>query len=267
MSQGPYPPGYEPAEGPQPPRHQPGEGNPAAGRGSARVPQPDWSAQQRQDGSSSYPEPQYAGPESPYDPHGQYRRPQQPGYGGEQPGGGFAGDQPGYGAQQPGGGFGSPPGYPPGQPGPGQYGEPGHPGGYGDQTQYHDPTQFGDRGAEAGRFSALRYDEQAGGPPPEQKSKRGLIIGVVVATIAVLVLAAVAVTYFLSSKSGSSFAVNSCVRRSGDKAESVSCSTAGSFKIVSKVGSPSQCPDQQQPYVVLQEKGKADQVLCLKPAK
>ena len=164
-----------------------------------------------------------------------------------------------------GGGFGAPPPY--GQPQ--QSGGFGEPGRYPDPTQYQDPTQYGERGAEAGRFSALRYEEPAGGPPEQAppKSKRGLIIGVVVATVAVLVLAAIGVTYFLSSKSSSSnFAVNSCVRRSGDKAESVNCSTSGSFKIVSKVGSPNQCPDQQQPYVVLQEKGKADQVLCLKPS-
>jgi hypothetical protein len=71
----------------------------------------------------------------------------------------------------------------------------------------------------------------------------------------------------LSSKSSNNFVVNSCVKRSGDKAQSVSCSTSGAYQIVSKVGSPSQCPDQAQPYVVLQEKGKTDQVLCLKPSK
>src|SRR6266576_2098782 len=152
MSQGPYPPGYEPADGSEPPRRPPGEGYPESGRGSARVPQPDWPAQQRQDGSSSYPAPQYAGPESPYDPHGQYRRPQ-PTYGGEQPDGGFGGQQSGGFGAQPGGGPGGPSTYPQQQPG--QYGEPGRPGGYGDPTQYHDPTQFADRGPEAGRFNAL----------------------------------------------------------------------------------------------------------------
>jgi hypothetical protein len=271
MSQGAYPPGYDPADGPEPPRRPPGEA---------------WGQPQRPEGgpTSGYPTPQYAGPESPNDPHSQYRRPQPPygggeqggGYGGEQggsyggeQGGGYGGEQGGYGGGPGGfgapGGFGSPPPY--GQPQqPGGFGDPGR---YADPTQYHDPTQYGERGPEGGRFSALRYEEPGGGPPPPAptKSKRGLIIGVVVATVAVLVLAAIGVTYFLSSKGGSNFAVNSCVRRSGNKAESVNCSTSGSYQIVSKVSSPSQCPDQQQPYVVLQEKGKADQVLCLKPSK
>jgi hypothetical protein len=266
MSQGPYPPGYEPPDGAQPPGRPPREGYPDAptGRASARVPQPDWSQQQRPDAGapSNYPTPQYAGPESPSDPHSAYRRPGQPPFGGAE-----QQQQPGFGGQ--GGGFGGTygaSGTPTFQP-PGQYGEPGEPG---RPSQYGDPTQYGggDRGPE-GRFSALRYDEAPGGPggPPPAKSKRGLIIGVVIAAVAVLALAAVGVTWMLSSKSSNNFAVNSCVKRSGDKAETVSCSTSGSYQIVSKVGSPSQCPDQGQPYVILQEKGKTDQVLCLKPSK
>src|SRR5947209_1323910 len=168
MSQGPYPPGYEPDD-------PPGAG---VGRGSARVPQPDRGGPQGRDGSSGYPAPQYAGPEAPQDPHGQYRRPQPPQYGGEAPGG--------YGGQQPSGGDGAPP----------------------------------------------------------SRGRRGLIIGVAVGVIVVLALGAVGVFYFLSSGSSNSFAVNSCVRKARDKAESVSCSTAGSFRVVSKVNTPTQCPDQ-----------------------
>jgi hypothetical protein len=251
MSQGPYPPGYEPADGADPRGRQPREGypDPPTGRASARVPQPDWSQQRPDSGApSSYPTPQYAGPESPQDPHSAYRRP---------------GEQPGFGGTY---GSAGAPTFPP----PGQYGEsPQYGGEPGRSGQYGDPTQYGDRGSET-RFSALRYDEQPpGGPggPPPAKSRRGLIIGVVIAAVAVLALAAAGVTWLLSSKSGNNFAVNSCVKRSGDKAESTSCSTSGSYQIVSKVGSPSQCPDQAQPYVVLQEKGKTDQVLCLKPGK
>src|SRR5438477_364188 len=83
---------------------------------------------------------------------------------------------------------------------------------------YQDPTQYGERGPEAGRFGSLRYEEGPGGAPPERKSRRGLIIGVVVAVVAVLVLGAVGFFFLVSSNSGSNFAVNSCVRRSGDKA-------------------------------------------------
>jgi len=302
MSQGPYQPGYEPEDG-APRQSRDGFPDAPTGRASARVPQPDWSPPQRPDSGppSNYPPPQYAGPESPYDPQAQYRRPEQPygapeqsgfggqqqgGFGGQQQPGGYGGQQQsgGYGGQQP-GGYGAPPGGegpPTGRIGGSASVSGAAGGGYGQQSyspygdparsQYSDPTQYGDRGGpESSRFSALRYDEPGpgglGAPEPPKKSKRGLIIGIVIAAVVVLALAAGGITYLLSSKSTSTFAVNSCVKRSGDKAETVSCSTAGSYQIVSKVGSPSQCPDQGQPYVVLQEKGKADQVLCLKPSK
>ena len=77
------------------------------------------------------------------------------------------------------------------------------------------------------------------------------------------------VTWFLSRSGGSAsdFAVNACVKKSDTKAVSVSCSTDGAFQIVSKVETVDKCPDKGQPYVVLQESGKPDQVLCLKPAR
>jgi hypothetical protein len=64
----------------------------------------------------------------------------------------------------------------------------------------------------------------------------------------------------------SSFAVNSCVKKADDKAIAVSCTDAGAYQITSKVPTVDKCPDKGQPYVVLQESGKPDQVLCLKPA-
>jgi hypothetical protein len=83
----------------------------------------------------------------------------------------------------------------------------------------------------------------------------------------VLALAGVGVTWALSkTSSGSSFAVNSCVKKSGDNAVAVDCSTAGAYQIISKVDSVEKCPDKGQPYVVLEESGRPDQVLCLKPA-
>ena len=109
------------------------------------------------------------------------------------------------------------------------------------------------------------------GTPPGQygtpaKSRRGLIIGISAAAVVVLVLAIVGIVLATSS-GGSTFAVNSCVKRSGGNAVSTSCTSDGAYKIVSQVNSPTQCADQTQPYIVLQQKGKSDQVLCLKPAK
>ncbi len=281
MSQGPYPPGYEPADGAPPPGRSPYEPyepyedrpEPPTGRAGARVPQPEW-------------------PPPPGERPDRYVPPQQP-YGGR--------DQTGYAA--PTGSFGSPPttygtpagsrspgapasgpgGYPPPDPpgrgpnpagtyGGGQYGTPRGErdgqygaGPYEPPSQYEPPGQY-DR-AEPGRFSNLRYDEEPGGAPPPAKSKRGLIIAIVVAAVVVLALAAVGVTYFMSSQSsGNTFAVGSCVQKSGDKAVGTACTTSGAYQILSKVDSPSKCPDPAQPYVILQEQGKPDQVLCLKPA-
>jgi hypothetical protein len=120
-------------------------------------------------------------------------------------------------------------------------------------------------GPELSRFANLRYDD----PPIDEappKSRRGLIIGIVIAAVVVLALAGTGVTWALSKKSsGSSFAVNSCVKKSDNKAVAVDCSTAGAYQIVSKVDGVEKCPDKGQPYVILQESGRPDQVLCLKP--
>jgi hypothetical protein len=120
-------------------------------------------------------------------------------------------------------------------------------------------------GPEPGRFANLRYDDPAIEAP--RKSRRGLIIGIVVAAVVVLALAGAGVFIFLNKTSNAAtFAVNSCVKKSDDKAVAVSCTETGAYQIVSKVDTVDKCPDKGQPYVVLAESGKSDQVLCLKPA-
>jgi hypothetical protein len=180
-------------------------------------------------------------------------------YGG--PAGGFGSapppTPPGEPASRPSGSASVPTGYPPQQPtfSPGTYGTPaGAPPGYG--------------GPEQSRFANLRYDDPAIEQAP-RKSKRGLIIGVVIAAILVLALAGAGVFVVLNKTSNSSgFAVNSCVKKADKQAIAVSCTETGAYQIVAKVPSVDKCPDsgKGQPYVVLQESGKPDQVLCLKPA-
>jgi len=130
---------------------------------------------------------------------------------------------------------------------------------------YGGPGQPPYAGPEPGRFAGLRYDDPAIEQPT--RSKRGLIIGVVVAAVVVLVAIGVGVFLALSKTSSSnSLAVNSCVKKADDKAIAVACTDGSAYRIVSKVDAVDKCPDKGQPYVVLQESGKADQVLCLKPA-
>jgi hypothetical protein len=226
MSQGSYPPGYEPADGAQPPGRQPyepyeGYQDQPTRRSSARIPQqqPEWPAPgpPRTEGFASPPG-SYGGGQPTY-------RPESDQYGGYS------------------------------DPSRDPYGAPG-------RDPYGDPSR-----QEPSRYGNLRYDEEGDldGPPPG-KRRRGLIIGVVVAAVMLIALAAVGVTYFMSSNSNTSFAVGSCVQKSGDKAVGAACSVNGAYQILSKVDSPTKCPDPAQPFVILQEKGKPDQVLCLKPA-
>jgi hypothetical protein len=253
MSQGAYPPGgYEPAD-PMPPRPEDGPDVPPATRATARVPQPPvWAPPQT-------PQPPPFGgppPSTPPPPHGVY-------------GGGSSGGFGGAPVPQP------PSSAPPGGPGtassgrasvpvpgtptfsPGTYGAPAPSSGATPPPPYPGP--------EPGRFANLRYDDPVVEPRP--KSKRGLIIGIVVAAVVVLALAGAGVFMFLNKTSNTAtFAVNSCVKKSDDKAVAVSCTETGAYQIVSKVDTVDKCPDKGQPYVVLSESGKSEQVLCLKPA-
>lgn len=253
MSQGSYPPGgYEPVD-PMPPRTEDGPDVPPPTRATARVPQPPAWAPPQTPPQTPQPPP-FGGPppQSPPAPPGVY-------------GGGSAG------------GFGSapmspPPPSAPGAASSGRASVPGpgvptySPGTYGTPAGSAVPAPPpAYPGPEPGRFANLRYDDPAIEAPP--KSRRGLIIGIVVAAVVVLALAGGGIFMFLNKTStNASFAVNSCVKKSDDKAVAVACTENGAYQIVSKVDTIDKCPDKGQPYVVLSESGKSDQVLCLKPA-
>ncbi|MEV8514304.1 hypothetical protein AB0367_18675, partial [Dactylosporangium sp. NPDC051484] len=102
---------------------------------------------------------------------------------------------------------------------------------------------------------------------PPAKSRRGLFIGlVVVVAVFLLAVAGTVLVVKLSDAGGTSLAVNSCVRENGGSAKGVDCSDKDAFRIVSKVDKPESCSDANQPYIVLQQKGQKEQVLCLRPA-
>jgi hypothetical protein len=147
---------------------------------------------------------------------------------------------------------------------PGQYG--GGPGQYGNQGggQYGSGQYGGDPAI--ARFGPNSQDEPDPDGAPPRKSRRGLIIGLALAGVVIIALAAVAVVVSMSGGKSGDYAVGSCVKQSGDKAASVSCSDSAAYSIVTKTDSPTKCADQTQPYVVLQRSGSADEVLCLKPA-
>jgi hypothetical protein len=174
---------------------------------------------------------------------------------------------------------------------PGQYGAPGQPGGGNGQfgagtTQFGSPGQFGGGTTQYGgnqpgqygspgqygadpaiaRFGPGTSDEPDADGQPPRKSRRSLIIGLAVAGVVLVALAAVAIVVAMSGGSKNDYPLGSCVKQSGDKAASVACTDATAYSIVNKVDAPTKCADQTQPYVVLQRSGVADEVLCLKPA-
>ena len=104
-------------------------------------------------------------------------------------------------------------------------------------------------------------------PPAAPKSKRGLVLGlVVVVVVFLLAVAGTGIVVALNNAGSTSFAVNSCVKQDGDSAKKASCSDKDAFTIVQKVEKPESCSDASQPYIVLQHKGQKDEVLCLRPA-
>lgn len=119
-----------------------------------------------------------------------------------------------------------------------------------DQTLYGAPATYG----------------AAPAAQPFWKNRRNVVVAAVAGIVLVLVIAGIAIAA-LGSGGGSQFEVGSCVKQAGDQAKPVSCSTQGSYTIVSKVDSQDKCPDKGQPFAILQRKGSSDQVLCLKPTR
>jgi flagellar basal body-associated protein FliL len=103
--------------------------------------------------------------------------------------------------------------------------------------------------------------------PPPRKSRRALILSlVIVAVVFLLAVAGTGVVVFLNNAGDTTFPVNSCVKQNGGEAVKTSCSSSDAFTVVSKVDRQEDCPDQNQPFIVVQHKGAKDQVLCLRPA-
>jgi len=105
-------------------------------------------------------------------------------------------------------------------------------------------------------------DDYAASPSESSGSHTGLLIAVGV----VVLLAVVGLTAFMwpRGSAGPEFAVNSCVKQSGNSAVAADCGATGAFMIVSKVDRPEQCTDRDHPYVELGS-GR-NRILCLSPA-
>src|SRR5439155_2051024 len=122
--------------------------------------------------------------------------------------------------------------------GPGQYPTPGQvtyqpAESYGPGTQYgpHEPGGPSEPPAPPGTA-----------PDQPRKSRRGLYaILIALGAVVVLAVAAVLVITLLSGAGGNSYAVGSCVSRSGDAAAATKCSDAKAYKITQKVDNKDRC--------------------------
>ena len=128
-------------------------------------------------------------------------------------------------------------------------------------------TGTGPTGGPPGGDGPRPHEPTGFGSPPAGRSRRGLwalLIGL--GAVVVLAVAAVLVFTTLNNSSGVSFAVGSCVKRSGTDATAANCSDTNAYKVVQKVDNKDRCPDANQPYVEIRHPGGRDEILCLRPA-
>lgn len=108
-----------------------------------------------------------------------------------------------------------------------------------------------------------------GQPGPAAQTPRGrrrLVIALVAAAVVILLGGVAVVAMTVLNSKGGSYTVGKCVKQDGSKARTIACSESGAFKIIDKVERQDQCPDANQPYVVIERSGGRDEVLCLRPA-
>jgi hypothetical protein len=130
-------------------------------------------------------------------------------------------------------------------------------------AQGYDP--YGNAPQEYGDPNATVNGADPFAPAPEHKSKRLLLVLALVAAVVVLAAVGTAVTLAMRG-STVDFAINDCVKQSGNSAVKASCSDSNAFKVVNKVGQQSDCPDPHQPFVVVTRSGGKNDVLCLRPS-
>jgi hypothetical protein len=159
--------------------------------------------------------------------------------------------------------YGAPPASSPPQP---QYG-----------GSYDRPAPMGQGGYSPGMYGQPAADPgqagrgiQASWPEPEQakpKSRRGLIITLIIAAVVVVVGIGGYVGWSLTNR-GSDFKAGACVKQSGtDSVVLADCTAAGAYKITNIVDTENGCPDANQPTLVLTERvGGNRRWACLTPA-
>jgi hypothetical protein len=177
------------------------------------------------------------------------------------------------------------PGHPDHPGGPGQFGHPGGPGQPGQPVGFpatgpHGamiPTQpagpSGGWPAEDGRlddpsFGEFRSDDGASAEPePVPQVRNGRVLLAVLSGAALLLVLPFLIVWMATRNSADpGFDVGSCVKESGSTAVAVDCADGGAFRVVSKVADKAECPDRNQPSLLMPDSNGRDRVLCLRPA-
>ncbi|WP_198348058.1 hypothetical protein [Plantactinospora sp. KBS50] len=161
----------------------------------------------------------------------------------------------------PGGGVGGPPGGAP-HGAPGVYGaRPGVPG----STTEDDPDQQ--------RFNSFKPEEPAEAakeepPAPPPQVRNGRVLAAVLAAAVLLLVIPLGAVWLFSGGGKDTYnpAVGDCVKQAGSAPAKATCGEAGSYKVTAKQASTEQCPDANQPHLVVKESDGSEQVLCLEPA-
>jgi hypothetical protein len=104
-----------------------------------------------------------------------------------------------------------------------------------------------------------------GAPPEERKSRKGLIIALIVVAIVLVVAIGGYVGWSLTTR-GSEFVEGACVKQSGNDAVVVDCSTTGAYRITKIADNEADCTDANQPTVVLTGPIGNRRYACLAPA-
>jgi hypothetical protein len=134
-------------------------------------------------------------------------------------------------------------------------------GGYG--QQYGQPAPDSGRPHSSQPTGGWPYVESAPTPPP-RKTRKGLIIGLIVAAVVLVVGIGGYVGWSLTTQ-GSEFEVGTCVTQEGNAATVVDCGTEGAFRITAIEDTDATCPDPNQPTLLLTGPMGSRSYACLEP--
>lgn len=102
-------------------------------------------------------------------------------------------------------------------------------------------------------------------PEPASKSRRGLIVTLIAVAVLIVVGIGGWVGWSLTN-SGTTFAVNDCVKQQGNDGVKTECTDEGAYRITEIMETDNACPDPMQPTLQITERDGGRKYACLTPA-